>query len=101
MHMMGGMALFLYGMTLTKNGLQLFAGDRLRSVVHNLTENRLMGLGVGALVTTIIQSSTATTVMLVGFASAGLVTLRQSYRSESFSVLTVVWREVSSDFRDV
>lgn len=78
MHMMGGMALFLYGMTLTKNGLQLFAGDRLRSVVHNLTENRLMGLGVGALVTTIIQSSTATTVMLVGFASAGLVTLRQS-----------------------
>ena len=78
MHMMGGMALFLYGMTLTKNGLQLFAGDRLRSIVHNLTENRLMGLGVGALVTTIIQSSTATTVMLVGFASAGLVTLRQS-----------------------
>ncbi|HVO32007.1 MAG TPA: Na/Pi cotransporter family protein [bacterium] len=78
MTMVGGLCLFLFGMNLAKEGLQLVAGDRLRTILHSLTERRLMAVGVGAMATAIIQSSTATTVMLVGFASAGLITLTQA-----------------------
>lgn len=78
MTMLGGLCLFLFGMNLAKEGLQLVAGEKLRSILHSLTERRLMAVGVGALATAIIQSSTAATVMLVGFASAGLITLTQA-----------------------
>lgn len=78
MTMLGGLCLFLFGMSLAKEGLQLVAGDKLRTILHSLTDNRFMAVGVGALATAIIQSSTATTVMLEGFAAAGLLTLEQA-----------------------
>src|SRR3979409_280636 len=74
----GGTALLLYGVRLVGEGLQRAAGTRLRHVLSTLTGNRLKALAVGAGVTAVLQSSSATTVMLVGFASAGLLTLRQT-----------------------
>jgi len=76
--LLGGTALLLYGMRLVGDGLQRAAGTRLRHVLSTLSGNRFKGLGVGALVTALLQSSSATTVMLVGFASAGLLSLRQT-----------------------
>jgi len=76
--LLGGTALLLYGMRLVGDGLQRAAGTRLRHVLSTLSGNRFKGLGVGALVTAVLQSSSATTVMLVGFASAGLLSLRQT-----------------------
>lgn len=78
MALFGGMALLLYGMRLAGEGLQRAAGGRLKSVLTTLTSNRLSAVAVGALVTATIQSSSATTVMLIGFVSAGLMTLQQS-----------------------
>ena len=69
--LMGGLALFLYGMKMMSDGLELCAGDRLQSILERLTSNRLMGVIVGALITALIQSSSATTVMTVGFVNAG------------------------------
>ncbi|MFQ5899342.1 MAG: Na/Pi symporter, partial [Candidatus Methylomirabilia bacterium] len=69
----GGMALLLYGIQLTGEGLQRAAGGRLRTLLTGLTRSRLMAVLSGALVTAIIQSSSATTVMLIGFVSAGLM----------------------------
>src|SRR5919108_4104353 len=74
----GGTALLLYGVRFVGEGLQRAAGTRLRHILSTLTGNRLKALGVGALATAVLQSSSATTVMLVGFASAGLLTLRQT-----------------------
>jgi phosphate:Na+ symporter len=74
----GGLALFLYGMHTMSDGLKASAGDGLRRVLANLTKNRVMALLVGTLVTMTIQSSSATTVMTVGFANAGLLTFRQA-----------------------
>ena len=74
----GGLGLFLYGMNMMGDGLQKAAGDRLRRLIEVLTNKRLMGVIVGALVTMIIQSSSATTVMVVGFVNAGLMTLTQA-----------------------
>jgi phosphate:Na+ symporter len=74
----GGMALLLYGMQLTGEGLQRAAGARLRQILTHLTSNRLSAALTGAGVTAIIQSSTATTVMLIGFVQAGLLTLHQA-----------------------
>ena len=76
--LMGGLALFLYGMKMMSDGLELCAGDRLQSILERLTSNRLMGVIVGALITALIQSSSATTVMTVGFVNAGLMTLPQA-----------------------
>ncbi|MSA72675.1 Na/Pi cotransporter family protein [Holdemania massiliensis] len=76
--LMGGLALFLYGMKMMSDGLELCAGDRLQSILERLTSNRLMGVVVGALITALIQSSSATTVMTVGFVNAGLMTLPQA-----------------------
>ena len=59
--LMGGLALFLYGMKMMSDGLELCAGDRLQSILERLTSNRLMGVIVGALITALIQSSSATT----------------------------------------
>jgi phosphate:Na+ symporter len=76
--LLGGTALLLYGVRLVGEGLQRAAGTRLRHVLSTLTGNRFKALAVGAGVTALLQSSSATTVMLVGFASAGLLSLRQT-----------------------
>ena len=76
--LLGGLALFLYGMEQMSNGLKKTAGDRIRSILSALTNNRLIGLTVGAIVTMMIQSSSATTVMLVSFVQAQLMTFVQS-----------------------
>jgi phosphate:Na+ symporter len=74
----GGVLLLLYGIKLLNDGLQNAAGSRIRSLVRSLTSNRLSAVGAGALLTGLIQSSSATSVMLVGFVSAGLMTFRQT-----------------------
>jgi len=74
----GGTALLLYGIRLSGDSLQRAAGARLRHLLTGLVRNRLLAVGSGALVTAIIQSSAATTLMLIGFVSAGLMTFRQT-----------------------
>ena len=76
--LLGGLALFIFGMSFMGEGLQKAAGEKMRHILKILTKNPLMGILVGMFVTTIIQSSSATTVMVVGFVSAGLMTLRQA-----------------------
>lgn len=75
---LGGLGLFLYGMNLMGNGLQKAAGSRLRKLIEVLTNNRFMGVLVGIIVTMIVQSSSATSVMVIGFVNAGLMTLTQA-----------------------
>ncbi len=75
---LGGLGLFLYGLSTLSKSLQKVAGPKLRSVLKLLTSNRFMGLTVGAFVTAAIQSSSATTVMVVGFVNAGLLRLQQA-----------------------
>lgn len=77
--MFGGMGLFLYGMHLMGEGLRSAAGNRLKRILEKLTTNRVMGVIVGFVVTAIIQSSSATTVMLVGFVNAGLMSISQAF----------------------
>src|SRR5512142_580857 len=74
----GGILLLLYGIRLLNDGLQKAAGSRIRSLLRSLTSNRLTAVGAGAFITGLIQSSSATSVMLVGFVSAGLMTFRQT-----------------------
>ena len=74
----GGLALFLYGMQMMSTGLEAAAGDKMKSVLEKLTSNRIKGVLVGAGITAVIQSSSATTVMVVGFVNSGLMTLRQA-----------------------
>ena len=74
----GGMALLLYGMQHTGDGLQRVAGARLRQVLTHLTANRFAALLTGAAATALIQSSTATTIMVIGFVQAGLLSLYQA-----------------------
>ena len=76
--LIGGLGMFIYGMLLMNEGLQLAAGDRLRRMLETFTKNRYRGLAAGTAVTALIQSSSATTVMLVGFVNAGLMTFTQS-----------------------
>lgn len=76
--LMGGLGLFLFGMKIMSEGLQKVAGDRMRKILAALTNNRLIGTFVGLAVTAIIQSSSATTVMVIGFVNAGLMTLVQA-----------------------
>ncbi len=76
--LIGGLALFIYGMKLMSNGLQRMADRRLKKILNAVTRNRWLAVGVGTLVTSIIQSSSATTVMVVGFVNAGLLTLAQA-----------------------
>lgn len=75
---MAGLGLFLYGMNVMGEGLQKSAGDKMKSIVEILTKNRIMAVFVGAVVTAIIQSSSATTVMVVGLVNAGIMNLTQS-----------------------
>jgi len=74
----GGLGLFLFGMKMLIDSLEQMAGNRMRSLVERATANRFFGIGVGAIVTVIIQSSTATSVMAVGFINAGLMSLAQA-----------------------
>jgi phosphate:Na+ symporter len=76
--LIGALGMFLYGMTLMSEGLQKVAGDKLRSILTIMTKNRFMGVLTGLLITTIIQSSSATTVMVVSFVNAGLLSLVQA-----------------------
>lgn len=76
--LIGSLGLFLFGMKTMSEGLEKFAGDRLRAILAAMTKNRVMGVLTGILVTALIQSSSATTVMVVSFVNAGLMTLRQS-----------------------
>lgn len=74
----GGLAMFIYGMNIMADGLQHAAGSKMKKILEVLTQNKLMGIVLGALVTAIIQSSSATTVMVVGFVNAGLMNLTQA-----------------------
>ncbi len=74
----GGLGLFLYGMKLMGDGLENMAGDKLKSILEKITSNRIIGVFVGTIVTAIIQSSSATTVMVVSFVNAGLMSLMQA-----------------------
>jgi len=78
MGLLGGLALFLFGMDLMARSLKLVAGERMKGVLGGLTKNRFMGVFSGALVTAAIQSSSVTTVLVVGFVSAGLMSLAQT-----------------------
>ncbi len=75
---LGGLGLFLYGMNLMGTGLQKAAGSRLKKLIEVLTNNKVMGVFIGALVTMVIQSSSATTIMVIGFVNAGLMSLYQA-----------------------
>ncbi|MBO7443138.1 MAG: Na/Pi cotransporter family protein [Paludibacteraceae bacterium] len=74
----GSLALFLFGMKTMSEGLEKFAGDRLRAILAAMTKNRVMGVVTGIVITAMIQSSSATTVMVVSFVNAGLMTLTQA-----------------------
>jgi len=74
----GGLALFIYGMTMLGDGLQKCAGDRFRAIIDKLTTNPMMGVLVGAGITSIIQSSSATSVLAIGFVNSGLMTFNQA-----------------------
>ena len=76
--LLGGLALFLYGMQMMSDGLEKAAGDRLKTILEKLTSNRILGVIVGALITAAIQSSSATTVMVIGFVNARLMSLQQA-----------------------
>lgn len=76
--LLGGLALFLYGMQMMSGGMEAAAGNKMKQILERLTANRFLGVLVGALITAVIQSSSATTVMVVGFVNSGMMTLRQA-----------------------
>lgn len=78
MSLLGGLALFLYGMQMMSNGLEDAAGNKMKQILEKLTANRFLGVAVGAAITAVIQSSSATTVMVVGFVNSGMMTLNQA-----------------------
>ena len=78
MGLLGGLALFLYGMQMMSSGLENVAGNKMKQILEKLTANRFVGVLVGAGITAVIQSSSATTVMVVGFVNSGMMTLRQA-----------------------
>ncbi len=76
--LLGGLALFLYGMKMMGDGLEVTAGDQMQMILEKLTSNRFVGIIVGALITACIQSSSATTVMVIGFVNSGLMKLNKA-----------------------
>ena len=78
MALLGGLALFLYGMQMMSTGLEASAGNKMKIILEKLTSNRIVGVLVGALITAVIQSSSATTVMVVGFVNSKMMTLSQA-----------------------
>ena len=75
--LLGGLAIFLFGMNMMSESLQKAAGDKMRKILGVLTVNPVMGVLAGAVTTAVLQSSSATTVMVIGFVSAGLMSLKQ------------------------
>ena len=71
--LLGGLALFLYGMNMMSQGMEAAAGNKMKQILERLTTNRYLGVLVGAVITAIIQSSSATTVMVVGFVNSGMM----------------------------
>ena len=78
MGLLGGLALFLYGMQMMSNGLEQTARNQMRDILKKITSNRITGVLTGALITAVIQSSSATTVMVVGFVNSGIMNLEQA-----------------------
>ena len=78
MGLFGGLALFLFGMEQMSNGLKAVAGEGLKNLLEKLTKNRILGALTGAFVTAVLNSSSVTTVLVVGFVTAGIMTLSQS-----------------------
>lgn len=76
--LLGGLALFLYGMKMMSGGLEVTAGDKMQAILEKLTSNRFVGIIVGAIITAVIQSSSATTVMVIGFVNSGLMKLNKA-----------------------
>ena len=76
--LLGGLALFLYGMQMMSTGLETSVGNQMKQILEKLTSNRFKAVLVGAAITAVIQSSSATTVMVVGFVNSGLMTLGQA-----------------------
>ena len=76
--LLGGLALFLHGMQMMSSGLEAAAGNKMKRILERLTSNRFLGVAVGAVITAVIQSSSATTVMVVGFVNSGMMTLQQA-----------------------
>ena len=76
--LLGGLALFLYGMQMMSDGLENAVGDQMKAILEKLTSHRIKAVLVGAIITAVIQSSSATTVMVVGFVNSGLMTLNQA-----------------------
>ena len=86
--LLGSLALFLYGMKIMSEGLQKFAGDRLRKILTAMTTNRVTGVLTGVLITALIQSSSATTVMVVSFVNAGAA-----------DIIPIHWSNYGSQYR--
>ncbi|MBR1857292.1 MAG: Na/Pi symporter, partial [Oribacterium sp.] len=78
LNMIGGLSLFLYGMNIMGDGLSKMAGGKLETILETLTKKRIFAVLLGAGVTAVIQSSSATTVMVVGFVNSGIMKLSQS-----------------------
>ena len=76
--LLGGLAFFLYGMNVLSTGLERMAGGKLEGILKKMTSNRFKSLALGAIITAVIQSSSAMTVMLVGLVNSGIMTIRQS-----------------------
>lgn len=76
--LLGGLALFLYGMQMMSAGLEAAAGNRMKGILERLTSNRFLGILVGAALPRSSRSSSATTVMVVGFVNSGMMTLKQA-----------------------
>ena len=75
---LGGLGMFIYGMQIMAQGLENAAGNKMKSLLEALTKNKLLGVLLGAFITAVIQSSSATTVMVVGFVNAGIMNLTQA-----------------------
>ena len=78
MQLLGALGLFLFGMKVMSDALLLLAGDKMRGILASMTANRVFGIGTGFLITSLIQSSSATTLMVVSFSNASLLTLTES-----------------------
>src|SRR5690606_11564436 len=76
--LLGGLGIFFFGMKFMSDGVQAVAGDVIRKIINSITSNRFMAVGVGLIVTCIVQSSSVTSVMTVGFVNAGLMNLTQA-----------------------
>ena len=101
--LVGGLALFLYGMDLMGDGLKKLAGGKLESILAKLTSSRLKGLLLGFGVTAIIQSSSATTVMLVGFVNSGIMKLGQTLSvimGANIGTTVTAWLLTTTDIPD-